>query len=253
MAGRAGHAGHTLPGKFGLLAAVGGNHVIGAAHLVRVGGMAIHAIHARALLGQVDVLGTRRLKDGVIQVTVLGCVSTTPEEVAYATVPVAGRSDFLGDFSQRDTGIRPACFLLFVVTGCVMANQAVDVLLLGEVEGLVLEAIARVAARAGFRVPANDGDAIVVHQVGGLSVAILAVFGHVPGPVRCGHDLLGCLGMAGQAGSGHRRAVTVLERALEDLELAVISREASTLGCVDGRVGTMACGNRWVRLLGLAR
>src|SRR5664279_5031439 len=100
------------------------------------------------------------------------------------------------------------------------------------------------AAGAGLGIAADDGDAVVVHQVGGLAVTVLAILGDVPGPVGGGHDLLGRLGVAGQTGARDRRTVTILEGALEDLELAVIGRPGARLRGMRRGVGAVATRRR---------
>ncbi len=159
----------------------------------------------------------------------LDVVAAAAVEVAGAAVGAPGQVDTLGDGGQVDGRLAfehhragwaaLGVGRLVIGAGGLVADKAVDIALIAEVEGLVLPAVAGVALRAHALVAARVG-AEVIDQVA-LAELLAGVRVLVrPGPVNVLHEVLASLGMAAETGLGHFRAGR--ERALQLFEFCVI-------------------------------
>ena len=217
------------------LGVLGDRRITAARGLVSVEGVAVGTAHVLAVGRHVHVDMLRRLDQRGVQVAMLDRVAPATVEVAGAAVlpsrlahrlrdpgQVGRLHDLaaaLGHLARRVQGVPGVGGDLLVGGRGVVAGQAVDVLLLGEVIVLVRPAVAGVAARAP-RLVGKDGPAEVV---GGVQLAELLAGGRadrLPGPVHAFHDLVPGLVVARQASLGDLGAG--LERPLQFLELAVI-------------------------------
>jgi hypothetical protein len=150
-----------------------------------------------------------------------------------AAAPAAGRPDALGHFLEvRFAPARRPQGLLGIGPGGIVTDQAVNVLLRREVEGLVLPAITDVATRALGDVGCRRDTKIVDDVLLAQSLAGLGA-DEVPRPVLGGVDLLGRLGVAGEAGPGDLG--TRGEFPVQGLELAVVGRGSTRPGQGRGR------------------
>ncbi len=218
------------------------------ADIVVLGLMALLAREVQAIGRHVHVFSARGVDQRAVHVAVLHAVAAAAVEVALAAGVARGRAHMLrnvGEILRFDERLVGAIDLaaagthrdffhrriaadernLVISLGLIVAHQAVHMILAAVVERHELvrvgAAIAHMAHGAELLV-ADRADAEVVvdvvlaHQCLGLGVVGL------PRPVNGGHDLLGRVGVAAQAGLGHllRRG----ERALELRKLAVILR-----------------------------
>jgi hypothetical protein len=104
------------------------------------------------------------MDEGAVEVPVFDAVAATTVEVAGSTV-VAGRSaDALGSGQEVGPLRRVPGQVLRVRTGTVVAHEAVDVALVGDVERVVFPPVPGVTGRAG-RLIALDAEAEVVEGV----------------------------------------------------------------------------------------
>jgi hypothetical protein len=167
----------------------------------------------------------------------LDAVTATAVEVAAAAGVAARLADLLRDLGKVDAlddlarsgrelgvlGHRVAgkSGRLLVVARGVVADDAIDVLFLREIEVGVLPAVADVAGGAGSIV-GGDGDAEVVEHLL-LAQDLFGVRVHeLPLPVLGAVDLAGGLGVAFEAGLGDLR--TGVEGLLQLLEFGVVGR-----------------------------
>ena len=173
----------------------------------------------------------------------LDAVAAAAEEVAGTTGVATGFADVLCHVLQVNgldelAGTRrvfyrlvswmtshAGCFL--VSAGGVVTHQAIHVLLLGEVEGIILPSVPYVAGITEWLV-GHFRDAEVVDEMffaEQLTVRRVFIF---PSPVRGLLDLFGRLGVAFQAGLGD--IGTGLETLLQFLELAMVGGAGAGCG-----------------------
>ncbi len=157
-------------------------------------------------------------------------VTATTVEVAGATVKTTGFADVLGDIDQVDTFGRVACSSGFfnIGPGRVVADQAVNVVGIGEVEAGVCPAVAGVTAGAARFVAGNRGAEIVNGVL--LATDNFIAVNHLllgPGPVSGLHKVIGMLLMALQTLCRHFRAS--IKWALEKIRVIVFDSQCR--GC----------------------
>ena len=189
-------------------------------------------------------------RERAVEVAVLHVVAAAAEEVTGAAILTTGHADSLRDLLEVDS--RPLLSGLgrklrvhvgrvagrggefLVRAGRVMADEAVDVLRLAEVEARVLPPIAGVTARAA-RLVRRERDAEVVHRVGLAKRHLALAFDllpRAPGPVDGLHEIAGLIRVALQASSGD--VGPRLERALDEGRM-VLGSERLTSREDDGR------------------
>jgi hypothetical protein len=211
------------------LAFLDGGHLEAAAgHGVFACGVALGAVEVGAVGGHVHIQrAVRQALEAVeldVHVAVLDAFTAPAEEVAGAAVVARGRADVLRDGLQIDGGPGLARTLgpfhlfvgrmpgggreLLVGAGLIVTDQAVHEVLVVEVEGLVLPAVAGMTTGAA-RFVAGQGDAEVVDDVFSLADGDVLLFLELllgtradPRPVGGFHDLFGGLGVAGETGGG---------------------------------------------------
>ncbi len=132
--------------------------------------------------------------------------------------PVDGREPLEHDAAG---GVALCRRQLVIGAGLLMADQAVDVLLVLEIEVRVRPIVAGMALRAHAFIAARIGAEIVDEVVLAENLARFGVF-VFPGPVDGLHELMAGFVVAGQAGL--RNLGAVLEGAFQRFELAVIRR-----------------------------
>ena len=224
------------------------DRVAAAGRLVRVEGVAVGADHVGTVLGHVYVEVARWILQRGVEVAVLDAIATAAVEVAGTAVVALGLADVLGDPGQvwrlvlllpwrafhrfefavdveRVAGVGAE---LLVTAGIVMAGQAVDVVLVGEVEILVGPAVTAVATGAARLVGQRRAAEIV-------GCPLLAQFlaggraARFPVPVDAFHHLVAGHVVTAQTGLGDFRSA--LEGAAQGLQLGVIgSRLLDRLG-----------------------
>jgi len=171
------------------------------------GGVAFLTAHVQG--AHVDVkLGLRIGHDG-LQVPVLGVGGAAAVEVTGAAslprrTPHLPRHGRQVHACRRQAGIER---VFPVGAGGIVADEAVDVGRVAEIEVLALLAVADVAGGALLHV-GRDGDAVVVHHQGEADVLAVLVAGQrgreaLPAPVGGAQQILAHLRMAAQAGAGH--------------------------------------------------
>ena len=184
-----------------------------------------------ALDRHVHVEFARRIDERRVQVAVLDAVAAAAVEMAGAAIGPLRPPDALRDLGPID-GLQPLEHDaagrvalgrrgLVVGAGLLMADKAVDILLLGEIEIRVRPVVAGMAHRAHAFVAARVGAEIVdqialAEGLAGLFVLVL------PGPMDGLLELVPGLVMAGQACLRDLRAIG--EGTFQRLVLAVIRR-----------------------------
>jgi len=163
---------------------------------------------------------------GLVQIAMLDCIAAATVEMAVTAVGAIGQGNALCRGQQIDLRSRVAGGRLAVVAGAVMTDQAVDAGGIGEVEGLVLPAVAGMAAGA-FRPVPLDADAEIVDQVllaDGYRLIMAGDMGRSAFPLPVGglHEIVSLLDVALQAGSGDRRPIS--ERLREELRVIHVGR-----------------------------
>jgi len=231
----------------------GGGRVAAARHVMAGGGVASAAGEVEAVLGHVYVQILGRHLERAVDIAVFHRIAATAIEVAGAASGAAGLADVAGDFTQvrclhdlagmgREFGVLVRRVAsqprqLAVGAGGVVADQTVHIVLGGEVEFLVLPAVADVAGGAELIVRRHGGAEVVDDVL--FAQALFGVRVHeLPGPVLGFLHLFGGLGVAGETGLGDFRAAG--EGLFQGVELAVVG------GGVGGRLGGgLNRGHRW--------
>ncbi len=236
VAGLAGRAVVVLVLHVQALGVLGGGRVAAAGGLVGVEGVAVGTAHVLAVGRHVHVDMLRRLDQRGVQVAMLDRVAAATVEVAGAAVLPSRLAHRLRDLGQVGRLHDLAAALghlarrvkwmagiggdLLVGRGGVVAGQAVDVVLLGEVVVLVRPAVAGVATGAA-RLVGEDGAAEVVGRVLLAQGFAGGRVDRLPGPVDAFHDLVTRHVVAAQAGLGHLGAG--FEWPFQGLQQAVVS------------------------------
>ena len=150
----------------------------------------------------VDVDGDTRRGNAGIEVAMLDRVAAAPEEMAASAGFTRGLADILGHQRQVDLlgGKSGSGRRLFVGAGGVVADQAIHLRGVGQIETGILPAVADVATGAA-RFVRPDGNAEVVDGIDLPAVDAFSVndLGGRPGPVAGLHDVGRRLLMALQA------------------------------------------------------
>ena len=245
-----GVARHTgLAGPLGVFA----DHVVAAAGpFMTFANMADHAREILAVLTHVHVDGFAGLEQHRRQITVLDVIATATEKVAGTAIVAPRQGHALRDLGQVDCRLVGEHHLagliaagrrrLVIGTRRLVADQAIDVVLVAEVVGPdVGHVVTGVALGAHTLVAAGIGAEVVDQHAlaerlagGGLVVA--------PGPVLVLHELVPCFGMTTQAGLGHLGAAG--KRALQFLEFCMVGGRDRTLALPQprDRLVDRACG-----------
>ena len=140
-----------------------------------------------------------------IEITVFHGIAAAAKEMAVAAGLPRTWTDITGNKGQIDLfGRHPGagrCF--FVGAGRVMANQAVDVGRVGEVETAIFPTVADMTAGTAWFVR-RDGNTKIVKRVDFSAVDFFAVndLFAIPGPVAGFHDMPGNITVAFQSDSG---------------------------------------------------
>jgi len=104
------------------------------------------------------------MEERLVEISMLDRVAASPIEVASAAIGARRSSDALGNLQQVDPVGGQSAIGLDVAAGTLMADQAVDVVRVAEVEGLVHPSVSGMAGGAG-RPVALDADAEIVEEV----------------------------------------------------------------------------------------
>ena len=150
---------------------------------VLIGDVTFGARKVQALGVHVHIELLARLDERRIQIAMLDAIAAAAIEVAATAILSSGQADALGDFDivnkrlvlEHDRASLAALCVRRLVIGAraIMANEAVNVLLVGEIEVLVLPAVPCMALRAHAFVAARIG-AEVVDQM--FLAEFLAIF-----------------------------------------------------------------------------
>ena len=150
-----------------------------AGNIVLTGGVTAHAVKILAVRAHVNIQGLVGLGQRGVQITVFDAVTTAAEKMTGSAilaggsthtlchlVPIRGMVRFTVAFEDLGFGhgVAGAGWKLFVGPGLFVADQAIDVRHVIEIEGIVGVAITRVTLRAAPLV-GWDGDTEVVDQV----------------------------------------------------------------------------------------